>query len=179
MTTLIRPATSDADLGELGALVNAVTPDDPASLEEMRWADATYPGNARFLATADGRVVGAATVGRIYFYPPEHLDLWASIVVVPDARRHGVGSALLRTVSVHAASAGKSGLQGRAWEHRPEGIAFLVHRGFHELERSRMVSLDLSGHSPTDRTSSLGSMPWRWRRSRTSRAATRRWRPAT
>jgi mycothiol synthase len=48
-------------------------------------------------------------------------------------------------VSDHARAAGKTGLQCRAWEHRPEGIAFLVNRGFRELERARMVSLDLAG----------------------------------
>lgn len=145
MTVEIRAATSDADLADLATLVNAVTPDDPTSLEEMRWADATYPGNARFLAMEDGRAVGAATVGRIYVYPPEHPDLWASVVVAPEARGRGIGSELLGTVSMHATGAGKIGLQCRAWEHRPEGITFLVNRGFRELERGRMVSLDLAG----------------------------------
>lgn len=141
----IRPASSEADLATLVDLINQVTPDDPSSLEEIRWSDATYPGTARYLAERDGRVVGAATVGRIFVYPPEHPDLWGQIVVAPEARGAGVGTALLRAVSAHAADGGKTGLQFRTWDHRPEGIAFLAHRGYAELERSRMVRLPLGG----------------------------------
>ncbi len=144
-TASIRPVTSAADLSALVALTNAVTPDDPTSLEELRWSDATYPGTARYLAEVDGRVVGLATVGRIYVFPPEYPALWASIVVAPDARRQGTGGALLRTVSERAHGAGKTGLHLRAWEARPEGITFLEHRGFTELERARMVRLELAG----------------------------------
>ena len=144
-TAAIRPVTSAADLSALVALTNAETPDDPTSREELRWSDATYPGTSRFLAEVDGRVVGAATVGRIYVFPPEYPALWATIVVAADARRQGTGGALLRTVSERAHDAGKTGLHLRAWEARPEGIAFLEHRGFTELERARMVRLELAG----------------------------------
>ncbi len=47
----VRPATSDADLAALVEITDAVTPDDPTSLDEMRWTDATYQGVARFVAT--------------------------------------------------------------------------------------------------------------------------------
>lgn len=143
----IRPATSASDLSALVAITNAVTPDDPTSPEELRWSDATYPGTTRFLAEVDGRVVGAATVGRIYVFPPEYPALWASIIVARDARRQGLGGALLRAVSERAHAAGKTGLHLRAWEHRADGIAFLEHRGFTELERARMVRLELGGLS--------------------------------
>ena len=79
----IRLAETEADLVALAALVNEHTPDDPTSLAEMRWSDATYPGTARFLAEADGTVVGMATVGRMYVHPPEYPAFWASIVVAP------------------------------------------------------------------------------------------------
>jgi len=144
----IRPATSAADLAALVDLIAAVTPDDPTSVEEIRWSDATYPGTARFLAERAGGAVGATTVGRIFVYPPEHPELFAQIVVRPEARQVGVGAVLLQVVSARAQEAGKTGLQFRAWEHRPEGIAFLVNRGFAELERARMVRLDLARLAP-------------------------------
>jgi GNAT superfamily N-acetyltransferase len=144
----IREVTSDADLETLAAIVNDVTPDDPTSPEEMRWADRTYPGNRRFLAEAGGRAVGIATVGRIYVFPPDHPDAWANVVVVPEARRRGVGHALLVAASEGARAAGKTGLHLRASEGRPEGIAFLEHRGFVEEERARMVQLPLAGLAP-------------------------------
>ena len=146
----IREVSSDADLATLAALVDATTPDDPTSVSEMRWADETYPGNRRFLAEVDGRAVGCATVGRIYIYPPDHPDAFAYLAVVPEARRQGIGAALLVAISDAARAAGKSGLHLRASDGRPEGIAFLRHRGFTELERARMVELRLDGLAPPD-----------------------------
>lgn len=144
----IRPAASDEDLAAFAALTNAVTPDDPTSVDEMRWADRTYPGTLRLLAEVDGRVVGAASVGRMYVHPPEYRDLFASIVVDPDHRRRGIGGRLLAALAEHARSLGKAGLQLRASDGHPEGIAFLAHRKFEELDRSRMVRLDLDGLEP-------------------------------
>ena len=141
----VRPVATDEDLAALVAITNAVTPDDPSSLDELRWADATYPGAVRFLARLDDRVVGAGTVGRIYIHPPEYADLWCSLLVDPAARRRGAGTALLAAIGDEARRAGKTGLQLRAWVHRPDGIAFLEHRGFVELERARMVRLELAG----------------------------------
>ena len=145
----IRRATSATDLEALVEVIGNVTPEDPTSLEEIAWIDRVYPGTARFLAsTADGRVVGAATVGRIFIYPEDHPAFWASLVVRPAARRRGVGHALLSAVSAVAAGAGKRGLELRAFDDRPEGIAFLEHRGYEELERARMVRLELDGRRP-------------------------------
>lgn len=144
-TAIIRPATSAEDLTTLVELTAAVTPEDTTSLEELAWADVTYPGGTRYLAWDGDRAVGAATGGRIYIYPPEHPDGWLTIVVDPDARRRGVGRALLAAVSADAAAAGKTGLQSRAFADRPEGIAFLEAHGFTEYERARMVRLDLVG----------------------------------
>ncbi len=144
----IREVVTEADLETLVTLTNVTTPDDPTSLEELRWSDATYPGTSRFLADIEGRAVGIATVGRIFMYPPGFPDLWATIVVAPEARRRGIGEALLVAVSERAGAAGKTGLQLRASEARPDGISFLEHRGFRVIERSKTVRLDLRGLDP-------------------------------
>lgn len=144
-TAVIRPVADDADLARLIAVNNAVTPDDPMSLETIRYADSLYPGSARFVAELGGRTVGGATVGRIFVYPPEHPQLWGTVTVRPDVRRQGIGSRLLAAISAHAEAAGKTGLEMRVTTDRPEGIAFLEHRGFVELERSHMVRLTLAG----------------------------------
>jgi GNAT superfamily N-acetyltransferase len=141
----IRAATGDADHALLTAIVNATSPDDPTSIEEIRWSDATYPGGIRYLAEVDGAAVGAATVGRIYRYPPEHPGFWGAIAVLPEARHQGIGERLLRAISDTARSAGKTELHIGCAEHRPEGIEFLAHRGFAELERSKTVRLELAG----------------------------------
>ncbi len=144
----IREVSSDADLATLAALVDVITPDDPTSVSEMRWADETYPGNRRFLAEVGGRPVGCATLGRIYVYPPDHPDAFAYLAVLPEDRRRGIGAALLVALSEGAREAGKTGLHLRTSEGRPEGIDFLRHRGFTELERARMVELRLEGLAP-------------------------------
>ena len=146
----IRLATmSDDDLSAIAAVVNEVTPERSTSADALRWSAETYPGGARFLArTRDGHAVGAASVGRIHVYPPEYDGFWALLAVLPDARRQGLGTNLLGTVSQVARAAGKTALHVPASEARPEGIAFLTHRGFTEHDRSKAVRLELRGLVP-------------------------------
>ncbi|MEA2611251.1 MAG: hypothetical protein QOG32_977 [Chloroflexota bacterium] len=141
----VRLATaSDPDLSAITSIVDTVTPERGTSSVEMRWADHTYPGGERYLAeTPDGRPVGTASVGRIYVHPPEYDGLWAEIAVLPEARRQGIGAELLASVRETARAAGKTTLHVPASEARPEGLDFLLHRGFTELERSKSVRLDV------------------------------------
>lgn len=146
MTFSIRRGTSeDADLAAIARIVNEVSPEEPTSVDELRWADATYPGGARLLASIDDRPVGVATVGRIYMYPPDYPAFWATLAVLPDARRQGIGTALLVGVSAVARAAGKRELHVPAVASRPEGVEFLLRRGFKEVERARAVELPLAG----------------------------------
>lgn len=149
MSLNVRLSTAhDADHEAIAEIVNATSPNLPTSVEEIRWLDATYPGGANFLAQEDGRTVGAAIVGRIIVLPPEFDAYWANVGVLPANRRAGVGSALLRAVSDHARGFGKSGLHVPASGARPEGIEFLVNRGFKEHERVKVVELPLAGLTP-------------------------------
>jgi mycothiol synthase len=148
LTVAVRAVDDDADLATIARIVNAVSPEDPTTVAEMRWADATYPGGVRLLAELDGVAVGASTVGRIYMYPPEFDGYWGTLDVLPDARRVGVGGELLIGISDVARDAGKAWLHIPASEARPEGIAFLAHRGFTEYERTKAVRLDLAGLEP-------------------------------
>lgn len=141
----VRAVTDDVDLVRLVAIVNATSPENPTSLDELHWGHATYPGGTRLLAERDGQPVGAASVGRIYVYPPEHPAFWGFIGVLPEARRQGIGEWLLRAISDAARAAGKTELHIACAADQPDGIAFLAHRGFSELERSKTVHLDLSG----------------------------------
>jgi GNAT superfamily N-acetyltransferase len=138
----------DAALLAYASIVNAVTPEQPTSLDDLRWASRTYPGGARFLAGEDGRPVGTASVGRIYMYDASYDRYWCGLGVLPDARRRGIGTALWRAVSAVARADGKTGFQADASEAQAEGVAFLLHRGFEVIERSKMVRLDLRGMTP-------------------------------
>jgi GNAT superfamily N-acetyltransferase len=146
----LRPATTDDDLAAIVEVVAVVTPENPTSIDDMRWSDATYPGTLRVLAERAGRAVGAATVGRMYVHPPDFPAFWATIAVLPGDRRRGVGSAMLTAISDRARTAGKTELIVRCSDARPEGIAFLSHRGFHEHERSKIVRLGLEGLTAPD-----------------------------
>src|SRR3954451_18894012 len=150
MTFTIRDAgEGDEDLATIVRLVNTVTPDDPDSVENLRWSNRTYPGTSRFVAETDGRPVGAATVGRLFMQPPEFEAFWANIAVLETSRCQGIGTALLTTISERARSRGKQVLHIPANDARPEGIGFLTRRGFIEYERNKTVFLDLgTGRRP-------------------------------
>jgi mycothiol synthase len=144
----VRPTVTDDDLESFARIVSTVSPDDSTSVDEIRWSDATYPGGRRFLAWLDGVAVGAAGVGRVYVYPEDFPGLWATVSVLPEHRRRGVGSALLAAIAEAARDAGKSMLVGRTTADRPDAIAFLANRGFHEHDRMKAVRLDLAGVAP-------------------------------
>jgi mycothiol synthase len=146
MTIEVRSATDDHDdLATIARIVTTARPDEPTSVEEMRWSDATYPGGRRFIATLDGQAVGVGTVGRIYIYPPEFEALWGTVDVLPDDRRRGAGAALLETLRTATIDADKTHLHVPASDGRPDGVSFLLHRGFTEYERAAMVELRLAG----------------------------------
>lgn len=149
MTLTIRRADeSDRDLTAIEALNDAVTPGDPTTVATMRWVDATYPGGARWIARLDGRAVGVATCGRIHQYEPGFDGYWATLHVLPDARRYGIGGELLAAAGGHALAHGKTQLHVPVSEHRVEAVAFLAHRGFTEYERSKSLRLALEGVRP-------------------------------
>ncbi len=60
----------------------------------------------------------------------------------------GIGSGLLHAIARSAADAGKDGLHAPCRDDRPASIDFLIHRGFRELERQKMVRLELDGLTP-------------------------------
>lgn len=153
MTVLIRAASSDeADLELIATIVNRTSPEDGTSVEELRWSSATYPGESRFIAELDGRPVGVSTVGRIHVHPPEYEALWATVDVLPAARGHGAGSALLDATARVAHDAAKSHLHVPVSADRPGSVAFLERRGFVEFERAHAVRLDLGGLTRTAAT---------------------------
>lgn len=147
MSLEIQPidVADDAALGTCVEIVNSVMPEEPTSVQEIRWADRTYPGGIDFLANLDGVPVGAASTGRIYMYDASYERYWLRLAVLPDARRRGAGTALLAAVSRVARAAGKTGLQTSVRESHTDGLAFLQHRGFEVVERSKLVRLDLAG----------------------------------
>jgi GNAT superfamily N-acetyltransferase len=136
------------DLQTIFELNLEVDPDYARLADEMAAMDRIYPGTRRFIAEADGRVVGAASAGRMFVRPAEYDGLWMSINVREDSRRQGIGSALFQAISDAARPTGKTAFETDVREDRTDGIDFLVHRGFKEHGRDKLVALDIRGMSP-------------------------------
>ena len=147
----IGPA-DDAGIAAYVRIRSSVMPDNPTTLDEIRWEDATYPGEiARFLAaTSDGEPIGAASTGRIWMYDAGYERYWLGVWVLPWARRRGVGSALLAAAGGAAREAGKTGFQTELSEAYGEGLAWLGGRSFMATDRSKAVRLDLAGLTAPD-----------------------------
>ncbi|MCJ7712718.1 MAG: GNAT family N-acetyltransferase [Chloroflexi bacterium] len=131
---------------------NTVAPENTDSVEHVRWEVTTYPGEiSHFLAEeADGTPVGTASTGRIWMRERGYERFWLGIWVVPDARSRGIGSALYAAISGVARAAGKTGFETGLSEAQTSGHRFLANRGFVEIDRDKMVRLDLAGLEPPE-----------------------------
>jgi len=124
----VRPAESDADLEAWRRVRIAVVPNERAqTVKEMR--EALTPTQLYLLAELDGRVAGAGVAGRS--------DLagqgFMSPRVLPEARRHGVGTALLRELAEHVQRLGFE--RAGALLEDTESLAFAERFGFREVDR--------------------------------------------
>jgi GNAT superfamily N-acetyltransferase len=124
----VRRAESDEDLEAWARVKRAVLPNESAwTVQEFR--ERADPETLVLVAEVDGEVVGAGLAGRSdvkgrgFVAPRVH----------PDARRRGVGSALLVSLLKHVAGLGV----GNVWASvGDEGSrAFAEHFGFEEVDR--------------------------------------------
>lgn len=126
--TVIRPAESDADYAETRRIHQAVHPHEmAATVEQMRANDGA--DKLRLLAEDDGLVVGIGTAGRSGLSG----GAFVAPAVLPDHRRRGVGTELLRALVAHAESLRPEFLVGHADDEGSR--AFALHRGFVQVDR--------------------------------------------
>lgn len=124
----VRQAASDADFGAWSRVKRAVLPNESAwTLQEFR--ERADPETLVLVAELDGEIVGAGmagrsdVVGRGFVSPRVH----------PEARRRGVGAALLARLAEHVESLGLD----NAWASvdDPGSRAFAERFGFEEVDR--------------------------------------------
>jgi mycothiol synthase len=128
VSTTIRPVTSDDDYAHTRRVQMTVFPLEMAyTVEQMRANDGD--DKLRLLAERDGEVVGIGTAARSGLSG----GAVVSPVVLPDARRHGIGTDLLRALVAHAEGLEPEFLVGHAEDEGSK--AFAERFGFVEVDR--------------------------------------------
>jgi mycothiol synthase len=113
-------------------------------VEELRHSFEADRDSLWALAYLDGEPAGtgvsraSSTVGESY----------GAVRVLPDRRRRGVGSELLRAVAGHTRAAGRAQIWGLILADDQASLDFAGQRGFSEVGRERDVVLDVSNAEP-------------------------------
>jgi mycothiol synthase len=126
----IRAAETDADLEVWRTIRLRVRPDERAMTVEQMRATAT-PERLVVLAELDGRVAGSgiadrSSLGNRAFVMPR---------VLPETRRRGVGTALVRALEAHAADLGAEAAVTFVNGLDEGALAFAPRFGFEEVDR--------------------------------------------
>ena len=132
----------EGELAQLVAVRNAVWPHDPETvdgyLDWRRQAD----DMVWLLARSDGEVVGAG-VGIVGWHSPPGVGR-ATVVVLPTARRVGVGPAVFARLASWLRERGCFEATGGVSETDDASIAWAARRGFLEVGRNSILALDLA-----------------------------------
>jgi GNAT superfamily N-acetyltransferase len=129
--TALRRAETDEDLDAYVRIWNAITPGDPADAAQQRERRERDPLRLYLLAELDGAPVAAGFAGRSDspgrgFLSPR---------VLPEARRRGLGTALLHELAAHLSAVG-FGTASSHVDGRDDGsLAFGRRFGFEEVDR--------------------------------------------
>lgn len=141
--TLVRVRT-DAELEDMISVRAQANPDrPPPRLENLRHNLDSEP-ELRYLVAR----LGDAPVGCGFVEPTPAELARAHLVVVPAARRRGVGSALLAEASSRALELNKRQLEGEVIESDVQSRAFLERRGYEVVGGEPAVALDLTALEP-------------------------------
>ena len=133
---MIREAVTDEDFALCARIKNVVQPREPVTTAELR----DDPG-ARLLLHG---VSGYAVVKESSLVD----SAFAMVRVLPEARRRGVGSALLAACSAEADVLGRGHLYGRVDGDDPESLRFVMRRGFVEIARDVEQVRELGDEAP-------------------------------
>lgn len=143
----IRPFDgSDTDYEHWVAVQHAVYPDYKTSVAEIKDNDVRRPSicrNARWLAFRDGQPVGLAAHDQvIWVYNPDRYIV--EVLVAPEARKAGLGSALYEIVINALAAFHPKALRVVYREGADDSLRFLKKRAYTELERAWESRLDVT-----------------------------------
>ena len=137
---MIRRVDSDADLEAWVAVKNAVVPNEPATVAQVR--NSNEEGRILLLAEEQGVVQGCAIAGLSNFGGKAFI----AVRVLPEFRRRGIGRALFDACSAHARSLGRDGVNAFVYADEPHSIAFAESLGLadvdYQLEQVRAIGAE-------------------------------------
>ena len=128
---VLEPVETDAQLEAYVGVWNAVTPDEPASVDEQRERRMRDERRLYVLAELEGGVVACGFGG-----PSDSPGRgFVSPRVLPEARREGIGSILLDELAAHLAGLGFSTVSAHVDGDDHGSLAFARRHGFEEVDR--------------------------------------------
>jgi phosphinothricin acetyltransferase len=144
----VRPMT-DSDLGAVLAIYAEGIDEGNATLETAvpnahHW-NAGHRRDCRFVAEADGRVVGWTALGRYSSREVYAGVAWESVYVTESARGRGVGRALLETLIPASEAAGTWTLLAGVLVENAASLALHERVGFRRLGIQERVGRDATG----------------------------------
>jgi GNAT superfamily N-acetyltransferase len=139
---------SDRDYDASVAIWNAIWPDEPTSVEGMRYSNRTRSGRhffQRLMAELGGKIVATA----IYREPewanePGMYDV--QIRVLPEYQRRGIGTTIYDHIVVRLNELERKplSLMSDSREDQPHATKFLTDRGFEQKQRQQVSRLDVA-----------------------------------
>jgi len=124
----LRVATELGDLEAWAAIKSRVAPDEPVTAEQLVATD--EPGRVLLLAEVEGVLAGCGIGGLSSFGDKAYI----MARVLPEHRRRGVGSALVRSLAEHGRALGRNGVNSFVESHDDESIRFAEKLGLAEVD---------------------------------------------
>ncbi|HEY1016085.1 MAG TPA: GNAT family N-acetyltransferase [Herpetosiphonaceae bacterium] len=145
MTIAIRPLDTSIDyprLAELLSLVNS----DAVTAEQLREWDTSVPADiarVRLMAEQDGEVVGYGGSRQIHW--GDGRDFWMTLVVYPERRGRGAGSALIERLAEFCQCEQANDVTVDVRDNDPASLRFGERHGFAVSQHYFESSLDVAG----------------------------------
>ncbi len=142
------------DYAELTDLYNAIEPDYPSTVEEVRheddqW-DRTKHVQVRYVATdpGTGSLVAAAEYSHmLWSFDPHRFGAWVG--VRPERAGQGIGAVLHDRLMEDFRARNAKSLRAWAREDRADSVRFLERRGFREMEKAWESRLHMPTFEPS------------------------------
>lgn len=145
----LRPVTLPDDYPSIAAVLSAVNP-RPVTAADLTGQDAWRPEGTlevRLLAVDEaGAALGYA---HAYRFPTTLAGkFYLNVAVVPAARRHSAGTALLTAAERFTAGHAATLLVGDVRDDDPDSLAYMQKRGYRIRRHGYDATLDLSAYDP-------------------------------